>query len=53
MLKTKLASLVGSIRKIEKILPDNIFKIVFNAYVITAYDYCCDIWATQANFSAI
>jgi len=48
--KTKLASIVGSIRKIVKFLPDNIFKIVFNAFVIPSYDYWCDIWAIQSDF---
>jgi len=48
-----LASTIGSIRKIVKYLPENIFKIVFNAYVIPSYDYCCDIWAIQSDFTSL
>lgn len=49
IIQSKLACILGRIRRVSKFLPLDVFKIVFKAYVIPTYDYCIDVWATKSH----
>ncbi len=47
--KTRVSSCIGKLYGIRKLLTLKVNQILVNAYVLSAYDYCIDIWAVQSR----
>ena len=49
--KSKLASVIGKIRSIAKLITPKVFTTIFKSFVIPVFDYGIDIWATQTHLA--
>jgi exonuclease III len=47
--QAKVSSCLGCLYGIRKFVPQKVNQILINAYVLSAYDYCIDIWAVQSR----
>ncbi len=47
--QAKVSSCLGCLYGIRKFVPPKVNQILVNAYVLSAYDYCIDIWAVQSS----
>jgi len=49
LVEARMNSAIFKLCSIKRYVPELVMKVMFNAYVLSIYDYCIEVWCVQSK----